>query len=229
MTEIQTYLFSRRDLSYRDFNAKLIPNIDKNTVIGVRAPVLRSYARQLAKSEKAAAFLCSLPHAYFEEDQLHALLLEDCRDEETLYAALEDFLPHIDNWATCDMLSPKRFDRCPPTFEQIRTWLQREHTYTARFGLNMLMKHYLGENFTPDVIGLALLADREGDHYLKMGLSWFFATALTKQYEAALPYFEEARLSLWVHNKAISKACDSRRIPPERKDALRKLRTVASR
>ncbi len=224
MSEIIADLFAMQDIAYRDFQAKLLPNLPKSTVIGVRTPALRAYARQIKDSEKAKAFLQSLPHCYYEENQLHAFLIEQIMEESTLYAALEAFLPYIDNWATCDMLSPKRFGKCPPDLARIRRWLDSPHSYTVRFGVNLLMKHYLGARFTPEILELAKSCDHSEDYYRNMGLAWFFATALTRQYEAALPYLIEGSLSLWVHNKAISKACDSRQIADQKKAYLRSLR-----
>lgn len=210
-----------QDISYRDFAAKLIPNVEKERIIGVRTPDLRAYAKTLWKEGKAEGFLSELPHTYFEENQLHAFLLESVKGEE-LYRRLTDFLPYVDNWATCDQCSPKYFAKCPPQLPQIRLWIADAHTYTVRFGLSMLMQYYLTDRFTPEILTLAMVDSEE--YYIRMMVAWFFATALHHQYEQTLPVLEQGLLPVWTHNKAIQKALESRRISAERKAYLRSLK-----
>ena len=224
MTEIQNFLFANRDLGYRDFHAPLCPTVDKETIIGVRTPVLRKYARSILKTELADAFLLQLPHTYYDENQLHAFLLSEMTDFDAALAALERFLPYIDNWATCDQLNPKAFKSNPERLlPAIERWMQSTHTYTCRFGIGMLMRYFLDSRF--DTVYLARVAAVQSEeYYVNMMCAWFFATALTKQYEATLPYFENHILPAWMHNKAISKANDSLQIPACRKQTLKDLR-----
>lgn len=218
-------LFAMQDVDYRDFHCRLIPTVDRERVIGVRAPMLRRFARSLCEKEEAQIFLQTLPHQYYEENNLHGFLIEEIDDFDACIAALDAFLPYVDNWATCDMLSPKVFKRSRERLlPQLRRWLQSDRLYTVRFAVDMLMKHYLDDDsFAPEsmawVCGL-----RSEEFYLKMAIAWYFATALTKQYEAALPCIQERRLDAWTHNKAIQKALESRRISPEQKTLLRSLK-----
>ena len=221
---LQRQLFAMADLSYKAFHCSLIPTVDEDTVIGIRTPVLRKFAAEFAKTEEAAAFLRDLPHRYYEENNLHGFLLEKIKDYDTLIAELNRFLPHVNNWATCDMISPKIFKKhLPELFEQIRTWLKAEDTYTVRFAIGMLMKFCLDESFDPAGPGLVAKI-RSEEYYINMMIAWYFATALAKQYDAILPYLEERRLDPWTHNKAIQKAVESRRITAEQKEYLRTLR-----
>ena len=224
MTEIQERLFALQDLPYRDFNARLLPTVDKETIIGVRTPALRKLARELRGSEAAGGFLAELPHRYFEENGLHAFLIESIRDYGECLAAVERFLPFVDNWATCDSLSP-------PVFKQhraellapIERWLASKETYPVRFGVGMLMAHYLDADFAPRYLEW-VAALRSEEYYINMMIAWYFATALAKQYDAALPYIEQRRLEPWTHNKAIQKAVESYRITDEQKAYLKTLR-----
>ena len=224
MTDIQTALFALRDPAYQAFQSKLIPTIDPQTVIGVRMPALRKLAREIAGTPVAEGFLQELPHRYYEENNLHGLLISAIPDYDGAVAALETFLPYVDNWATCDLLSPKAFRKHPPELrKQIRRWVEDAHTYTVRFGLGMLMSFYLDEGFQMEDLDLAAGVRRE-EYYVKMMAAWYFATALAKQYDAALPYLRQRRLDRWTHNKTIQKAVESYRITPEQKDELRSLR-----
>ena len=217
-------LFALQDMKYKAFHSKLIPNINPETIIGVRTPDLRRFARKFAKTDEAFSFMGNLPHIYYEENNLHAFLIETLGDFEKTVSALDLFLPYVDNWATCDMMSPEIFseqkDKLSPYIEK---WLSSEHIYTARFGLVMLMKHYLDGNFSPDYLEKANNVADES-YYIAMAKAWFFAEALVKQYDDTVPYLQEKKLSPWVHNKTISKACDSFRISPQKKDTLRALR-----
>ena len=221
MREVLDALYSMQDISYRDFTAGLIPHVEKERIIGVRTPKLRAYAKTLWKTGQAEEFLSELPHRYFEENQLHAFLLEAMTGEE-LYRRLTDFLSYVDNWATCDQCSPKYFAKQPPQLPQIRQWISDEHTYTVRFGLHMLMQHYLTDRFAPEILTLAMVDSEE--YYIRMMVAWFFATALYTQYEQTLPVLEQNLLPVWTHNKAIQKAVESRRIPEQRKAYLRSLK-----
>ena len=224
MTDIQKRLFALRDEGYAAFQQKLIPTADADTIIGVRTPALRQLAKALRGTPEAEDFLSALPHRYFDENQLHAFLISLERDFDRALCAVDAFLPHVDNWATCDQLSPRVFRRHrPELLERVRAWLGSDAPYTVRFGLGMLMEHYLDEAFQTEypelVAGL-----RAEDYYVKMMIAWYFATALAKQYAAALPFLEQGRLDVWTHNKAIQKAVESRRIPPERKEYLKTLK-----
>lgn len=221
---IRRELFALRDPSYRDFHCRLMPTVDPERVIGVRTPALRKLARTLKGTPEAQLFLQTLPHAYYEENNLHGILLGELRGYEETVEALEKFLPFVDNWATCDLLSPKAFRKHPPQLpEQAHTWMASSHTYTVRFGIGVLMQFYLDEEFRPDYAQWTAEVDSE-EYYIRMMQAWYFATALAKQYEAVLPYLQERRLPQWVHNKTIQKAVESFRITPEQKEYLRTLR-----
>ena len=220
---IQADLFAIQDLQYRDFHSRLMPNIDKNLVIGVRTPALRKYGKALAKAKKeeAAIFMQALPHTYYEENNLHAFLIEQIKDYEECINALDIFLPYVDNWATCDMMAPKVFKKhLPELIVEIKRWITSEHTYMVRFAIGMLMKFYLDEEFIQEYPEMVAAVSSE-EYYINMMIAWYFATALAKQYDAIIPYIEEKRLDVWVHNKTIQKAVESYRITPEQKAYLR--------
>lgn len=222
--EIRAHLFELQDTEYRDFQAKLVPDVAKENIIGVRTPQLRQYAKQLAKRPEAAEFLNNLPHRYYDENNVHAFLVEQVRDYGECLAQVERFLPYVDNWATCDMMSPKVFAKHPDELLcAIRAWLSSGRTYTVRFGIGMLMRLYLDDRFQPEYPALVAAVSSE-EYYVNMMIAWYFATALAKQYAAVLPYIEERRLPVWTHNKAIQKACESRRITAEQKEYLRGLK-----
>lgn len=222
--EIREMLYAEQDIAYRDFQAKLIPTIDKETVIGVRTPALRKMAKQLAKREEIGTFLENLPHAYFEENQLHAFIISERKDFAQCMDELAAFLPYVDNWATCDQMSPKVFKKHrQELLSYIREWIASDQTYTVRFGVGMLMEHFLDEDFDPAYPEMVSKL-RSEEYYVNMMIAWYFATALAKQYKAVLPYIEEARLETWTHNKAIQKAVESYRITEEQKGYLRGLK-----
>ena len=222
--EIRNELFGMQDLKYRELQTGIIPSRDPQTLIGVRTPALRSYAKQLAKREDLSDFLNDLPHLYFDEDQLHAFIISEMKDYGTCMAELEKFLPFVDNWATCDQMSPKVFKKHKEELlVKIREWIASDRPYTVRFGIGMLMQHFLDEDFDPAYPELAA-GIRSEEYYVKMMIAWYFATALAKQYEAVLPYLENRRLDAWTHNKAIQKAVESYRITPEQKEYLRTLK-----
>ncbi len=224
MKEILDWLFSMQDLKYRDFQAKLIPSVPKERVIGVRTPYLRREAKRRAKSKEADAFLKELPHTYFEENQLHAFLLCEEKDFSTCLAKTEAFLPYIDNWATCDQFSPPAFKQHKKELlPAIDSWLYSDQTYTIRFGIKQLMDHFLEEDFKETYLDKVAQICLEA-YYVQTMMAWYFATALAKQYEAALPYLLEGKLPKEVHNRTIQKAVESQRIPKERKTYLKSLR-----
>lgn len=222
--DIMKELLAMQDVSYRDFQRKLIPDIDPDTIIGVRTPQLRALAKRLAGTEEAAAFLSSLPHDMFEENQLHAFLIAEEKAFDKSLALVEKFLPYVDNWATCDQLSPKALGKdLPRLHAHVDRWLDSGKTYTIRFGMNMLMRWFLGDAFETAQLE-RVAAIRSEAYYVRMGAAWYMATALTRQYDAAVCIIEERRLDSWTHNKAIRKAVESYRIPPERKAYLRTLK-----
>ena len=221
---VRARLFEMQDLKYRDFQCRLMPTVDPDTVIGVRTPALRRFAREFAKLPEAAGFLRSLPHLYYEENNLHGFLIASMADYGQAVAALEAFLPYVDNWATCDLIRPKAFQKHPPELpEQLRIWMSARHPYTVRFGIEMLMTFYLDGCFRPEY--LEQVAEvRSEDYYVNMMIAWYFATALAKQYDAALPYLRQRRLAPWTHNKAIQKSLESFRITDAQKAYLRTLK-----
>ncbi len=222
--QIRTKLFELQDLEYRDFNSKLIPNIEVETQIGIRTPKLRKYAKELSKTPEAMEFLNILPHKYFEENSLHGFLLETIKDYDSAIQYMDAFLPYIDNWATCDCTSPKVFKKHPAELlEKAKEWIASDHTYTIRYGIGTLMRYYLDEHFKPEYLELAASVNSQ-EYYVKMMVAWYFATALAKQYEATIPYIENHILGKWTHNKTIQKAIESYRITPEQKTYLRTLK-----
>lgn len=223
MPTITEQLFELQDLEYKTFHSKLMPTISKDVIIGVRTPVLRKLAKQLAGTAGAEAFLKQLPHHYYEENNLHGFLLEAIRNFDACIAALNEFLPYVDNWATCDMMSPKVLKSdLTKLYEWVKIWIASGDTYSIRFGVNMLMKYYLDEAFLPEYPALVASICSE-EYYVKMVVAWYFATALAKQYDAVLPYLTEHRLDVWTHNKTIQKAVESYRITPEQKAYLKNI------
>ena len=222
--DIRKTLLSMQDEKYRAFQVKLFPTVDPQTVIGVRTPDLRGYAKKLLKEEDVSAFLSDLPHRYFDENQLHAFILSELKDYGKCMEEVNRFLPYVDNWATCDQMSPKVFKKNrPQLLEQIRIWLKSDRTYTIRFAIGMLMEHYLDDAFDisyPEVVAVI----RSDEYYVNMMIAWYFATALAKQYDEILPFIENRRLDVWTHNKAIQKAIESYRITPEQKEYLKRLK-----
>ncbi len=217
-------LFALQDLEYQVFQSKLIPNIPPDSMIGVRTPALRMLAKELAKREDVEVFLAALPHRYFDENQLHAFIIALSKDYSETVAAVDAFLPYVDNWATCDQLSPKVFrTHRAELMREIERWMASEHVYSCRFGIGMLMQHFLDVDFDPMYLE-RVAAIRSGEYYVNMMIAWYFATALAKQFDATLPYLEGQRLDTWTHNKAIQKAIESFRITPEQKDYLKTLK-----
>ena len=222
--EIRKELLGFSDEKYRDFQAKLIPTVEKDTIIGVRTPELRALAKNLVKRDDVEVFLSELPHKYFEENQLHAFIISEMKDYEQCLLKLDTFLPYVDNWATCDQMSPKIFKKYrDELLVYIKKWIKSEDTYSVRFAVKMLMEHFLEESYNisyPETVA----ALRSEDYYVNMMIAWYFATALSKQYESVLLFIEEKRLPAWTHNKAIQKSIESYRISKEQKDFLRSLK-----
>ena len=222
--EIVTELFKMRDADYAQFQGKLIPTVSSDRVIGVRTPALRAFAKDLYKDPDIDEFLCTTPHQYFDEDQLHAFVISLEKDFDKCIALVEEFLPFIDNWATCDQLSPKCFKKeQKKLLSYIKVWIKSNHTYTVRFAIGMLMQHYLDDGFKTEYADMVAEV-RSDEYYINMMIAWYFATALAKQYESIVPYIEERRLAVWVHNKAIQKSVESYRITAEQKEYLKTLK-----
>ena len=224
LNDIREALYELGDEKYRAFQDKLIPSVDPEAMIGVRTPALRSLAKRLYRAGETAEFLAALPHRYFDENQLHAFILSGMKDYESCIEGVCAFLPYVDNWATCDQMSPKVFKKHrPELLDSIKKWIRSVHTYTVRFAVGMLMQHYLDEDFDPAYPEMVAEVQSE-EYYIRMMIAWYFATALAKQYEAVLPYIEERRLEPWRHNKTIQKAVESYRITQEQKEYLKSLK-----
>lgn len=222
--EIERRLFELQDEKYRVFQAKLMPGVEIGRIIGVRTPELRKLAKELARQEGIEVFLLDLPHRYYDENNLHGFILSECRDYEKTIAELDAFLPYVDNWATCDLLSPKVFRKHRELLAaDISRWLGSDQTYTVRFGIEMVMSHYLDGDFDARWLQ-RIAAIRSEEYYVNMMIAWFFATALTKQWDAAIPYITGRTLDRWTHNKTIHKAIESNRITEARKAYLRGLK-----
>ena len=222
--DITKQLFSRQDVSYREFQSALMPTVPKDTVIGVRTPEIRALAKQLSGTREAEMFLKNLPHRYYEENNLHACLLEKIPDFDACLGELQKFLPYLDNWATCDMLSPKILKTdLSRLCEECFSFLESGHTYTIRFGIKLLMTYFLDERFSA-IYPERISKIHSEEYYVNMMIAWYFATALAKQYDSILPYLKEGKLSPWIHNKTIQKAVESRRITSCQKEYLKTLR-----
>ena len=224
MEEIRKTLFELQDMEYRDFHSRLIPDIDKENIIGVRMPVLRKYAKSIVGTELAEHFLAKLPHRFYEENNLHMMLVTWIKDYEKCLLEIERFLPYIDNWATCDFPAPKCFEKHrEELMPVIKKWISSGKTYTVRYGIGMLMRLYLDEDFDPGYVEL-VAGVRSEEYYVNMMIAWYMATALAKQWDTVIPYIEEHRMADWVHRKTIQKAVESYRITDEHKDYLKQFR-----
>ena len=222
--DIQKELFKLQDLKYRDFQAKLMPTVDKDTIIGVRTPQLRSIAKEFAKTNEAEVFLKKLPHKYYEENNVHACIIEQTKDYETAIAQTHRFLPFVDNWATCDMFLPKVFKKhTEELLEPIKVWMASDEPYIVRYGIKLLMALYLDEHFKAEYPQM-VASVKSDEYYVNMMRAWYFATALAKQYDAVISFITENRLDKWTHNKTIQKAVESYRITKEQKAYLRTFR-----
>lgn len=226
MTEkyILERLFAMQDLKYRDFHSKLMPTVPKDLVIGVRTPELRRFAKEISKSAYTSEFLKTLPHKYYEENNLHAFIIESIKDYDVCIAELNRFLPYVDNWATCDMMRPRVFkNHLTELMYQIKIWIKSDEIYTVRFAVEMLMCYYLDDNFNTEYSDM-VAEIRSDEYYIKMMQAWYFATALAKHYDKIIPYLEQNRLDADTHNKLIRKAIESYRISDEHKKYIRTLK-----
>lgn len=224
MQEITDRLFEMQDLKYRDFNSSLNPTLNKNCFIGVRTPLLRSFAKEIKGTELAEKFILELPHKYFEENQLHAILFDNEKNFDKCIKNIELFLPYVNNWATCDQLNPKIFKNYPEKlFENIKNWIKSNHTYTVRYAIKKLMDIYLDDNFQKKYCDM-VAEIKSDEYYICMMQAWYFATALAKQYDTAIEYLENHKLTDFVHKKTIQKACESFRVSNEHKIYLKSLR-----
>ena len=224
-TDLHKKLYSLQDLKYRDMQIRIIPTVDPKSIIGVRTPELRAIAKEMLKEGDYSDFLKALPHGYFEENQLHAFIISGIKDMDVCMKELEIFLPYVDNWATCDQMSPKIFKKHrEELLHHIEKWIRSDRTYTVRFAIGMLMEHFLDEDFDP-VYPDMVAALRSEEYYINMMIAWYFATALAKQYESIIPYIEKRKLDQWTHNKAIQKSVESYRITDEQKKYLKTLKT----
>lgn len=220
----QELLFQLQDKGYRDFQSKLIPTIPVETIIGVRIPTIRKLAKEYGKDPESVEFLKQLPHSYYDENILHALLVAEIKDYEVCVKEVERFLPYVDNWAVCDIFSPKVFRKNKDKLiDKIREWTASDHPYPCRFGMEMLMTHFLDEDFRVEYLEIPA-AVHSGEYYVNMMIAWFYATALAKQWDATIGYIEDQRLDTWTHNKTIQKARESYRITPEQKEYLKTLK-----
>ena len=220
----QELLFQLQDKCYRDFQSKLIPTIPVETIIGVRIPAIRKLAKEYGKDPESVEFLKQLPHTYYDENILHALLVAEIKDYEVCVKEVERFLPYVDNWAVCDIFSPKVFRKNKDKLiDKIREWTASEHPYTCRFGMEMLMTHFLDEDFREEYLEIPA-AVHSGEYYVNMMIAWFYATALAKQWDAAIGYIEKKCLDPWTHNKTIQKARESYRITRGQKEYLKTLK-----
>ena len=221
---LEKRLFELQDTDYAEFQSHLVPGINKESIIGIRTPILRMFAREFNKLPESKDFLKELPHKYYEENLLHAFLIEQIKDFDSCAFELEKFLPFVDNWAVCDSMSPKVLKKNKPALiELICKWSASSHTYTCRFGMKLLMNYFLDDDFKPEYLEIPAAVKSE-EYYVNMMIAWFFATALAKQWDAAISYIEKNRLAVWVHNKTIQKAVESYRITDEQKNYLRSLR-----
>ena len=224
MTSLQERLFAMQDKQYAAFQAKLTPGVPMERFIGIRAPVLRKFAKEFTKEAECEEFLHQLPHEYYDENMLHGLLISEVKDYEECIRLTNDFLPFMDNWAVCDNMSPKVFAKNKEDLlTNIKTWSKSSHVYTCRFGIVTLMSHYMDKDFKPEYLEIPA-SIKSDEYYLKMAVAWFFATALAKQWDVTVPYIEQRRLTPWTHNKTIQKAIESYRITPGQKDYLRTMK-----
>ncbi|PWT27982.1 DNA alkylation repair protein [Butyrivibrio fibrisolvens] len=217
-------LLEAKDDKYREFQAKLVPNISPDTIIGVRTPDMRKIAKEVFNSPEKNEFLKELPHKYYEENLVHFFIIAMIKDFDECIEKVEEFLPYVDCWPVSDQATPKSFKKNhAKLLPYIKNWIASDHVYTARFGIRMLMNEFLDDDFKDEY--LELVASKEGDdYYLKMMVAWYFATALAKKYDESVKYIEERKLSDWIHKKAIQKAVESFRVTDEHKEHLKKYR-----
>lgn len=229
VSEIRNKLVGLQDLKYKEFHSKLIPSVKQDSIIGIKVPVLRKVAKVMLKEyekDEIVAFMKDLPHKYYEENNLHGFLIEKIDDFDSCIYALEDFLPYVDNWATCDSIVPKCFKKDDHgqrerLLQCCLRWIKTGDVFTVRFGIEQLMRFYLDDLFSPDYLNI-VASVKSQDYYVNMMRAWYFATALAKQYEATLPVFVGNHLDVWTHNKAIQKAIESKRLTDAQKGELKK-------
>lgn len=223
---VEDFLFKNQDVEYKKFQQKLINNIDPKRIVGVRTPALRSFAKEFSKTPDAADFLKILPHKYFEENQIHGFVIETIKDFDDAILQVQNYLPYIDNWATCDQIKPKSFKKnIAALYTKCKEWCASTKTYTVRFGIEMLMSFFLDENFSVEQAEIVSKI-RSNEYYVNMMIAWYFATALAKQYDDSITFIEQNKLSVWVHNKTIQKAIESFRVTDEHKAYLRTLKRI---
>lgn len=215
-------LYAVADVEYRNFQSALIPTINKKSVIGVRTPILRKMARDMVKSGEYKDFISRLPHKYFEENQLHAFIISLIKDFDIDVYEVSRFLPYIDNWATCDQMSPKVFvknvDKLLP---YIKKWIKSKHTFTVRFGVLCLMRYFVDDKF--DVKYVDIVAKiKSNEYYVNMMRAWYFATTVAKHFDDVLPYLQ--KLDDWTRGRTIQKALESYRVIDVHKQKLRSLK-----
>ena len=222
--DLKARLNEVKDGKYKEFQAKLVPNINPDSILGIRTPDMRKIAKEVFETNDYDSFLNELPHKYYEENLIHFFVISMIKDFDKCIKEVERFLPYVDCWPVSDQATPKSFRKNhDKLLSYIKKWLKSKHIYTARFGIRMLMNEYLGDDFKKEY--LDLVASVKGDdYYLKMMVAWFFATALAKKYDETIPYFEDHKLSEWVHKKAIQKAIESYRVSDEHKKYLRSLK-----
>lgn len=222
--DITQELFKMADKEYKAFHSKLIPTVSPDKIIGVRTPELRKYAKVLAKLPEGEDFIKKLAHTYYDENNLHAFIVEEIKDYDRAVYETERFLPYIDNWATCDMFLPKVFKKnTDKLIEKVMEWTKSDKEYTVRYAVDVLMKLYLDDNFKQEY-AKTVSEIKSDKYYINMVIAWYFATALAKQYNSAIVYLTENKLDVWVHNKTIQKACESNRIDGSVKKYLRTLK-----
>ena len=221
MDSIKEKLFKLQDKKYQELQSKIIPNIDSSTIIGVRTPEIKKLAKEVVKGDYKP-FLEELPHKYYDENQLHAFIISEIKDYDECIKYINEFLPYINNWATCDTLIPKVFKKNPDKLIiEVKKWIKSKDTYTIRYGIGTLMRFYLNDKFKEEYLKLVSKI-KSNEYYVNMMIAWFFATSLAKQYDSTIKYIESNKLDTWVHNKTIQKAIESYRITDKQKDYLRK-------
>ena len=224
MNNIINKLYKLQDKKYRDFQIKLIPNINSNTIIGIRTPELKKYAKELVKDNNYISFIEELPHKYFEENQLHAFIISEIKDYDKCIEYINKFLPYINNWATCDQMSPKIFKKYTnKLLDQVNIWIKSNKIYTIRYSILILMRYYLDDNFKKEYLEKVCNIESE-EYYVNMMRAWYYATALAKQYKDTIVYIENNKLDTWTHNKTIQKARESYRIEEDKKEYLKGLK-----
>ena len=221
---IYNRLLSYQDEKYKEFQSKLVPNIDKETIIGVRTPHIKEIVKEIFGTPEASKFLQILPHKYYEENLIHFFLISKIKDFDECIKEVERFLPYVDCWPVCDQASPLVFKKNhEKLLPYIKKWIKSNHIYTARFGIRMLMNEYLNDDFRDEYLKL-VASVKSDEYYLKMMVAWYFATALAKQYDTTIKYIEKKCLDPWIHKRTIQKAVESYRVSDEHKEYLKKFR-----